>query len=270
MSPRRIAGDEYSPVHRDEIKRRPIVVLERAPYCIITIESNAAESGMRGPVLGRKNYLFCGSDAGGKRAACIYTIIETCRMNSVDPQAYLADVLARVADHPIHRIDELLPGAGQSSPSPGPAPHQRPRSYADAYVQSSRLTQRDLSPRTAASRGIGSIGVGRCAKRMRGSLLMAVSGSVMLHAEFTGVASFPTLWLRSATVGIAGTVLDRTSLPLPQDAAANWLAAARFSGCPPRPELTARPCSSISTLTGIAFAYDNAILSRKVSYPEGP
>jgi transposase len=71
--------------------------------------NNAAERGMRGPVLGRKNYLFCGSDAGGKRAACMYTLIETCRMNGVDPQAYLADVLARIADYPIHRIDELLP-----------------------------------------------------------------------------------------------------------------------------------------------------------------
>jgi transposase len=75
----------------------------------LEMTNNAAERGMRGPVLGRKNYLFCGSDAGGKRAACMYTVIETCRMNSVDPQAYLADVLARIADHPIHRIDELLP-----------------------------------------------------------------------------------------------------------------------------------------------------------------
>jgi transposase len=75
----------------------------------LEMTNNAAERGMRGPVLGRKNYLFCGSDAGGKRAACMYTIIETCRMTGVDPQAYLADVLARIADHPIHRIDELLP-----------------------------------------------------------------------------------------------------------------------------------------------------------------
>ena len=60
-------------------------------------------------VLGRKNYLFCGADAGGKRAACMYTIIETCRMNGVDPQAYLANILARIADHPINKIDDLLP-----------------------------------------------------------------------------------------------------------------------------------------------------------------
>jgi transposase len=75
----------------------------------LEMSNNAAERAMKPPVLGRKNYLFCGSDAGGKRAACMYTIIETCRMNGIDPQAYLADVLARIADHPIHKIDDLLP-----------------------------------------------------------------------------------------------------------------------------------------------------------------
>jgi transposase len=75
----------------------------------LEMSNNAAERGMRGPVLGRKNYLFCGSDAGGQRAACIYTIVETCKMNAVNPQAYLADVLARIADHPINNINALLP-----------------------------------------------------------------------------------------------------------------------------------------------------------------
>ncbi|HZX97818.1 MAG TPA: IS66 family transposase [Myxococcales bacterium] len=75
----------------------------------LEMSNNAAERAMRPPVLGRRNYLFCGSDAGGQRAACMYTIIETCRMNGINPQAYLADVLARIADHPIHRINELLP-----------------------------------------------------------------------------------------------------------------------------------------------------------------
>ena len=64
---------------------------------------------MKPPVLGRKNYLFCGSDAGGQRAACMYTIIETAKMNGVNPQAYLTDILSRIAEHPIQRIDELLP-----------------------------------------------------------------------------------------------------------------------------------------------------------------
>jgi transposase len=75
----------------------------------LEMTNNAAERGMRGPVLGRKNYLFCGSDAGGKRAACIYTILETARMNDVNPQAYLTDILSRIADHPINKIDALLP-----------------------------------------------------------------------------------------------------------------------------------------------------------------
>ena len=63
------------------------------------------------PVIGRKNYLFCGSDAGGQRAACMYTIMESAKMNGINPQAYLTDVLSRIAEHPIQRIDELLPWA---------------------------------------------------------------------------------------------------------------------------------------------------------------
>ena len=66
-------------------------------------------SGHEAPVLGRKNYLFCGSDAGGQRAACVYTIVETAKMCSINPQAYLSDVLNRIADHPIRQIDTLLP-----------------------------------------------------------------------------------------------------------------------------------------------------------------
>ncbi len=57
----------------------------------------------------RKNYLFCRSDAGGQRAACIYTLAETCNMNGINPQAYLTDILGRIADYPIHQIDALLP-----------------------------------------------------------------------------------------------------------------------------------------------------------------
>ena len=59
--------------------------------------------------LGRSNYLFMGSDAGGERAAAIYSLVESAKLNGLDPQAYLRDVLARIADHPINRIDELLP-----------------------------------------------------------------------------------------------------------------------------------------------------------------
>jgi transposase len=72
-------------------------------------DNNAAENVLRGIALGRKNYLFAGSDAGGENAAIIYTLIETAKLNGVEPFAYLSDVLARIADHPIKRIDELLP-----------------------------------------------------------------------------------------------------------------------------------------------------------------
>ena len=64
---------------------------------------------MKGIALGRKNYMFVGSDAGGERAAAIYSLIETAKLNGVNPQAWLTDVLNRIADHPINKIDELLP-----------------------------------------------------------------------------------------------------------------------------------------------------------------
>ena len=57
----------------------------------------------------RKNYLFMGSDAGGERAAAIYSLVETAKLNGLDPEGYLREVLERIADHPINRIDELLP-----------------------------------------------------------------------------------------------------------------------------------------------------------------
>ena len=72
-------------------------------------DNNAAERSMRPIALGRKNYLFMGSERGGKSAAIAYTLIETAKLNGVDPQAWLTDVLARIADHKINRIDELLP-----------------------------------------------------------------------------------------------------------------------------------------------------------------
>ena len=75
----------------------------------IEIDNNAAERSLRAVALGRKNYLFCGSDAGGERAAAIYSLIGTAKLNDIDPEAYLRYVLERIADHPIKRIDELLP-----------------------------------------------------------------------------------------------------------------------------------------------------------------
>jgi transposase len=75
----------------------------------IDLSNNAAERALRGIAMGRKSWLFAGSDRGGRRAAAMYSLIVTCKLNDVDPQAWLADVLARIAEHPAHRLDELLP-----------------------------------------------------------------------------------------------------------------------------------------------------------------
>ena len=75
----------------------------------IEIDNNAAERALRAVALGRKNYLFAGSDSGGERAAAIYSLIGTAKLNGVDPEAYLRTVLERIAEHPINRIEELLP-----------------------------------------------------------------------------------------------------------------------------------------------------------------
>jgi len=75
----------------------------------ICLTNNAAERALRGVALGRKAWLFCGSDRGGQRAAILYSLIITAKMNGVDPQGWLADVLARIAGHRVHRLDELLP-----------------------------------------------------------------------------------------------------------------------------------------------------------------
>ena len=75
----------------------------------VCLSNNAAERGLRGIALGRKSWLFCGSDRGGQRAASMYSLIVTAKMNGVDPQAWLADILSRIAAHPAHRLDELLP-----------------------------------------------------------------------------------------------------------------------------------------------------------------
>ena len=75
----------------------------------VCLSNNAAERGLRGIALGRKSWLFCGSDRGGQRAAAMYSLIVTAKMNGVDPQAWLTDVLSRIAAHPAHRLDEMLP-----------------------------------------------------------------------------------------------------------------------------------------------------------------
>jgi hypothetical protein len=79
------------------------------------LSNNAAERALRGISLGRKSWLFAGSDRGGARAAFMYTLIATAKLNDIDPQAWLADVLARLPDHPAKRITELLPWAWKAA-----------------------------------------------------------------------------------------------------------------------------------------------------------
>lgn len=75
----------------------------------LEIDNNAAERALRAVALGRKNWLFAGSDDGGERAAAMYTLLGSAKLNELDPEGYLRHVLERIADHPINRIDELLP-----------------------------------------------------------------------------------------------------------------------------------------------------------------
>jgi len=75
----------------------------------IEIDNSAAERALRAVALGRKNYLFCGSDGGGENAAAIYSLLGTAKLNGVDPELWLREVLNRIAEHPLSRIDDLLP-----------------------------------------------------------------------------------------------------------------------------------------------------------------
>ena len=75
----------------------------------ICLTNNAAERALRGIALGRKAWLFAGSDRGGERAASMYSLIVTAKLNDVDPRAWLADVLTRISDHPASHLHELLP-----------------------------------------------------------------------------------------------------------------------------------------------------------------
>jgi transposase len=85
----------------------------------VCLSNNAAERAVRCVAVGRRNWTFAGSDEGGHRAAAIYSLVQTCRLNNVDPHAWLADVLARLPDHPAKRVSELTPWAWQASRNAG-------------------------------------------------------------------------------------------------------------------------------------------------------
>jgi transposase len=107
------ARSELAQALRYIITRR-IALTRFATDARFEADNNIAENAIRGIALGRKNWLFAGSDAGGERAAAMYSILQTAKLNDINPEAYLTDTLARIADgHPINRIAELMPWAYQ-------------------------------------------------------------------------------------------------------------------------------------------------------------
>jgi transposase len=87
-------------------------------YCddgLLEISNNLVENALRGVALGRRNWMFVGSVKGGEAAALFYSLAGTCRLNGVEPEAWFTDVIERIGDHPINRIDELLPWHWQAA-----------------------------------------------------------------------------------------------------------------------------------------------------------
>jgi transposase len=104
----RAAPDRDGHLFRLSLKRWEVFTrfLDDGRLCM---SNNAAERELRAVAVGRKNWTFAGSDEGGRRAAAIYTLIQSAKLNGIDPQAWLADVLARLPDHPASKVAELLP-----------------------------------------------------------------------------------------------------------------------------------------------------------------
>lgn len=88
----------------------------------LAIDNNTAERALRPVTIGRKNWVFCGSDKGGERAAILYSLIETCKRHHVEPFAYLRDILDRIGDHPVNALYELFPQNWTPRPQPEPTP----------------------------------------------------------------------------------------------------------------------------------------------------
>ena len=113
------AKSELAEAFRYILKRR-VALTRFVSDGRLEADNNIAENAMRAIAVGRRNYLFAGSDSGGERAAAIYTIVQTAKLNGLNPEIYLKDILTRIADgHPINRIAELMPWRITAA---GPAP----------------------------------------------------------------------------------------------------------------------------------------------------
>ena len=118
----------------------------------LALDNNPAERALRGIAIGRKNWLFAGSDAGGRRAAAMYSLIESAKLNGLNPQLYLADLLARIADHPAQHITDLLPWNWQPGDATAPPPELAPSP--SAYAQR-RLSFKSAEAPSLVNDGFG-------------------------------------------------------------------------------------------------------------------
>jgi hypothetical protein len=117
---------------------------------VLSKVEGAAERRVRTVAVGRRNWTFCGSDCGGYRAAAMYTLIQTCRLNDVDPHAWLRDVIARISDHPKTRLHELLPWNGKLDSSV-PKPSRKQRSITRAKLEGAHRTHTFSKPEPSLS-----------------------------------------------------------------------------------------------------------------------